>query len=129
MTILKRLAGLATALAVLSLVVPLSAGPKAGDGERVNQVESKYVCFINKQHFDKPQAAVTVEGRLYYGCCENCLPTLATDPKSRVDVDPVSGNQVDKATAVVGVDKAGRVYFFENIRSGRNLRFQELRCG
>jgi len=37
------------------------------------------------------------------------------DPSARTALDPVSGNKVDMAAAVVGVDKAGNIYFFESI--------------
>jgi YHS domain-containing protein len=37
-------------------------------------------------------------------------------------VDPVSGKKVDKATAVVGVEKAGNVYFFESVENLERFR-------
>ena len=122
MALLKRLIVFPIVLAVLSLATPLSAAPKAGEGERVKQVEAKYVCFITKRHFDKPQTAVVVDGKSYYGCCPSCTQTLTEDPKSRVDFDPVSGKEVDKATATVGVDKAGKVYFFESVENLKKFR-------
>jgi len=122
MALLNRLVGLPTALAILSLTIPLSAAPKTGEGERVKQVEAKYVCFINKQRFDKPQMPVVVDGKTYFGCCQTCAQTLTDDPKSRLDVDPVSGKEVDKATAVIGADKNGKVYFFENVENLKKFR-------
>ena len=77
-------------------------------------VESKYVCMINNQRFNKVQIPVEVEGRTYYGCCEMCKGRLGGDPKSRVAVDPVSGKEVDKAQAVIGVDADGAAYYFES---------------
>jgi len=122
MALLNRLVGLPIALAVLSLTIPLSAAPKVGEGERVKQVAAANVCFINKQHFDKPQTPVVVEGKTYYGCCPSCTQTLTEDPKSRMDIDPVSGKEVDKATAIIGADKAGKVYFFENVQNLKKFR-------
>ncbi len=46
-----------------------------------------------------------------------CAAKATEEPASRVAIDPVSGNQVDKATALVGVDEAGNVYFFENAKN------------
>jgi len=46
-----------------------------------------------------------------------CAAKAAEEPAGRVAIDPVSGNQVVKATATVGVDKAGNVYFFENAKN------------
>jgi len=86
----------------------------ADSGEKVKQVSGQFVCMINKKHFDKVQTPVIVEGRTYYACCDMCVRQLNDDPSSRKDVDPVSGKPVDKATAAVGVDKEGNVYFFEN---------------
>ena len=55
-----------------------------------------------------------LEGRTYYGCCEMCKGRLGSDPSSRVSTDPVSGNTVDKATAVIGRAGDGRTLYFEN---------------
>lgn len=96
------------------LTVLAGAALAASSGEKLKEVKAKYVCFINKKAFDKPQNAVVVEGRKYYGCCEECTKQLSADPKSRVAIDPVNGKEVDKAGAVIGVDKAGNVYFFQN---------------
>jgi len=86
----------------------------AAAGEKVKQVSSENVCMINKRHFDNAQTRVALDGRSYFACCEPCVKQLKDDPASRMDVDPVSGKTVDKATAAVGVDKEGNVYFFEN---------------
>ena len=77
-------------------------------------VETKYVCMINNQRFNKVQIPVEVEGRTYYGCCEMCKDKLNKDPKSRVAKDPVSGKEVDKAKAVIGATADGEVFYFEN---------------
>ena len=77
-------------------------------------VETKYVCMINNQRFNKVQIPVEVEGRTYYGCCEMCKDKLNNDPKSRVAKDPVSGKEVDKAKAVIGATADGEVFYFEN---------------
>ncbi len=81
----------------------------------LKQVDAKYVCMINKKVFPNAQIPVVVEGRTYYGCCDMCKTRLESDAKSRMDVDPVSGKEVDKATAVIGADKDGTTYFFESV--------------
>jgi len=81
------------------------------------QVDSKYVCMINDQHFNKEQIPVIVDGKTYYGCCKMCEAKLKTDAKSRIAVDPVSGKIVDKALSVIGVTSDGRVFYFENERN------------
>ena len=111
----KRLIG----LVVAGLLVSLAA---AAAEEKVKQVDSKYVCMITKKHFQTEQMQVSVEGRTYYACCDMCKTQLSDDPSTRSDVDPVSGNKVDKATAIVGVDKAGNAYFFENVQNLERFR-------
>ena len=70
------------------------------------------VCMVNDQFMGKPQIPIAVEGRTYYGCCAMCKDRLGNDPKARTARDPVTGEQVDKATAVIVQDRAGKVMYF-----------------
>ncbi len=85
----------------------------------ISEIESKYVCMINDQSFNKEQIPVEIEGKTYYGCCQMCEAKLKSDPSSRNAIDPVSGRQVDKATAVIGTTPDGTAYYFE---SGENVK-------
>ncbi|HYA18577.1 MAG TPA: hypothetical protein VEF06_13990 [Bryobacteraceae bacterium] len=109
---------------VLPLIAILAGGTvlAAAAGEKVKQVDAKYVCFVTLKKFDKPLTPTVIEGRKYYGCCDDCAKTLNTDPNSRIAVDPVTNKEVDKAMAVIGVDKAGHVYFFENETNLKTFR-------
>lgn len=80
----------------------------------LKKVESKTVCMVNEQAMGKDQIPVEVDGKTYYGCCEMCKKALAADASKRVAVDPVSGKQVDKATAVIAKQEDGRVFYFES---------------
>lgn len=80
----------------------------------LKRVDAKYVCFVTKHTFDKEQIPVAVDGKTYYGCCDMCKAKLKEDAAQRCDIDPVSGKQVDKATAVIGANSKGEVFFFEN---------------
>lgn len=80
----------------------------------ITPIDSKYVCMINDQSFNKEQIPVEIDGKTYYGCCQMCEAKLKSDPSSRNAVDPVSGRQVDKATAVIGTTPDGTVYYFES---------------
>lgn len=80
----------------------------------ISPIESKYVCMINNQSFNKEQIPVEIEGKTYYGCCQMCEGKLKSDPSSRTAVDPVSNKEVDKATAVIGTMSDGTVYYFES---------------
>lgn len=80
----------------------------------LKRVETKKVCMINNQVFEKDQIPVEVEGRTYYGCCDMCKERLAKDKDARTAVDPVSGKEVDKAKAVIAALPDGSVLYFES---------------
>ena len=80
----------------------------------LTKADPQYVCMINNELFNKKQIRIDVNDKIYYGCCAMCEKTLKTDPSSRLAIDPVSGNKVDKATAIIGADADGKVYYFEN---------------
>ena len=79
----------------------------------VTKVDPKTVCMVNEMAMGKEQIPVEVDGKTYYGCCEMCKTALAKDASKRTAVDPISGKQVDKATAVIGAQADGRVFYFE----------------
>ena len=85
-----------------------------GTVQTVRQVEPQMVCMVNDTAFDTPQIAVEVEGATYYGCCPMCKERLEKDASIRKAIDPVSGNEVDKAQAVIGADAEGKVHYFES---------------
>src|SRR5262245_66626493 len=104
-------------IAAAALSTTLSAAPQGRSdhpkGQGLVQVETKYVCMINNQRFDKEQIPVEVAGKTYYGCCEMCKDKLKNDPKSRMAVDTVSGKKVDKAKAVIGATAEGKAFQVE----------------
>jgi len=55
-----------------------------------------------------------VEGKTYFGCCEMCKGRLAQDPSTRSAKDPVSGELVDKASAVIAKKPNGDVLYFKS---------------
>jgi len=83
-------------------------------GVKLTRTNAEYICMINNERFKKLQTPVIVDGKTYYGCCKMCETTLKKDPKSRLAIDPVSGKQVDKSAAVIGVASDGRAFYFEN---------------
>jgi YHS domain-containing protein len=105
----------ATALLfTLLLVTSAFAQDDVKPSGKLTRVETKTVCMINEHAMGKDQIPIEIDGRTYYGCCEMCKKALATDAAKRVAVDPVSGKQVDKATAVIASQEDGRVFYFEN---------------
>ena len=103
----------------LALAVVISfAAVSYADGDKqqsstLSEVDPKYVCMITDQEFAREQIPVDVEGKTYYGCCEMCKSKLKNNPQSRVATDPITGNNVDKAEAVIGADTDGKVFYFE----------------
>ena len=74
--------------------------------------DSSQVCMVNNQFMGVSQIPVVVQGRTYFGCCPDCKAKLETQPALRTAVDPVTGEPVDKATAVIVQDGSGKVFYF-----------------
>lgn len=103
-------------LSFLALALFMTASTIADESpaNSLTEVEGKKVCMITDQLFVKDQIPVELEGKTYYGCCEMCEAKLKNNPESRVGIDPVSGNKVDKSEAVIGAAPDGSVYYFES---------------
>jgi YHS domain-containing protein len=101
---------------VLSLAALVAATLVATPGfaQSLKRVPAKRVCMVNNTLFDKDQIPVAVDGKTYFGCCEMCKGRLGTDASIRTATDPVSGNPVDKAEAVIGARPDGKVLYFES---------------
>ena len=93
----------------------------------LRQVASNKICMVNDTLFKKPQIKITVEGKDYYGCCAMCKDRLTRRRQMRMAFDPLSGAQVDKATAVIGVDFEGHAYYFENESNLKKYRLPILK--
>jgi YHS domain-containing protein len=105
-----------TVALALSLVLAFAAvaAEDVKPSGKLTKVEPKMVCMINEHKMGTEQIPVTVDGKTYYGCCEMCKKTLASDASKRVAVDPVTGKQVDKAKAVIAAQENGRIFYFES---------------
>ena len=99
---------------VLGIVIALGFCSSPVFAEALTKVAAKRVCMMNNAAFPNDQIPTIVEGKTYYGCCPMCAGKLKSDPALRRAVDPVSGKEVDKALAVVGVDTEGKAHYFEN---------------
>lgn len=100
--------------AVLLVLLSVAGFALAAAADELEVVEAAYVCMVNDASYDKEQVRVDVEGKTYYGCCEMCKARLERDESLRVGIDPVSGKEVDKATAIIASDSYHRVFYFEN---------------
>lgn len=88
--------------------------------QATGKVEKReYVCMMQDMVLTKPGIPIEHEGRMYFGCCEMCKEKIRIEPKKYTrSKDPVSGKQVDKATAhIYALD--GTAYYFD---SEENLR-------
>ncbi len=110
-------------LAVFAAVA-LGACGSPGTSE-LTSVPTRYVCMVNDHFFGNDQIPVPVAGQTYYGCCAGCEKTLRENRSARFAVDPVSGEEVDKATAAIGALPDGSVYYFESEGNLRKFRSQE----
>jgi YHS domain-containing protein len=99
---------------LLALVFSIGGVAQAGEKAELKRVETKKVCMVNNQVFEKDQIPVAVDGKTYYGCCEMCKERLAKDAAARTATDPVTGKPVDKATAVIAAMPDGKVLYFES---------------
>jgi YHS domain-containing protein len=88
----------------------VAPAPSAAALTRVE--DPSLVCMVNNQLMAKPQIPVEVNGLTYYGCCAMCKERLATDVAAREARDPVTGETVDKAKAVMASDADGVIYYF-----------------
>ena len=113
----------------LALVAPAHAQSSGDAGASsdeakdasVERVESKYVCMITNRLYEKVQIPVPIGEKTYYGCCRGCVTELKTKPESRMATDPVTGQEVDKATAVIGALPDGTVRYFESEKTLRQF--------
>lgn len=80
------------------------------------------VCMVNDLFMGRSQIPVAVEGRTYYGCCPGCKEKLEKQPAVRSALDPVTGEQVDKARAVIVQDGSGKVLYFASEDTLRKYR-------
>lgn len=80
------------------------------------------VCMVNDQFMGKPQIPVEYDGKTYFGCCAMCKERLAREPATRTAADPVTGQTVDKAKAIIVQDEAGKVLYFASEDTLRRYR-------
>ena len=97
-----------------SSTAPAAAPAQAADTALTRVSDPSTVCMVNDQFMGSAQIPVQVEGKTYYGCCKMCEARLGKDPEARTARDPVTQKDVDKASAVIGKDAAGKVLYFES---------------
>lgn len=93
------------------------------DYEVGDQVPNELVCMVNDAYMGKPQIAVPVNGKTYYGCCQMCVKKLNEQESARTAFDPHSGRMIDKVDAyIVLLDEQGTVGYFESQKSYESFK-------
>lgn len=102
---------------------PAAAQPLAASAAGLTRVEDPaQVCMVNDQYMGKPQIPVVVGSKKYFGCCAMCEAKLETNERTRSAVDPTTGRAVDKASAVLARNGAGKIFYFESEETFRRYR-------
>tara|TARA_B100001094_G_scaffold329815_1_gene393458 strand:- start:11948 stop:12325 length:378 start_codon:yes stop_codon:yes gene_type:complete len=112
---------------VIYLLLSFCAHANSSSELKLRQVASNQVCMMNDTLFEGEQIKVTLDNKDYYGCCAMCKNHLKRDKKIRQAYDPLSGKQVDKAKAIIGIDKKGNAYYFENEKNLKAYRLPILK--
>ncbi len=77
------------------------------------------VCMVTDRVFGKPQIPVTFDGKTYYGCCQGCVSKIKNNRAVRYSTDPVTGREVDKATAYILEGPGGEALYFESAETAK----------
>ncbi len=104
-------------ISMIILTASLAASnPVKAQTQAKGKVESSYVCYVNNKYMGKEQIPVEVNGKTYYGCCQGCVGNLKKNRAVRYAKDPLTGKEVDKATAYIVIKEIGKtdVLYFEN---------------
>lgn len=86
--------------------------PAAVENGLTRVTDASQVCMVTNQFMGTAQIPVEVEGKTYFGCCEMCKGRLANEPATRQATDPVTGEPVDKASAVIAKQADGKLLYF-----------------
>ena len=122
------------AVVALAIAIVAHSGEEAGSGgvreeaaagAALEVVETSEVCMANDRFFGREQIPVEVDGKTYYGCCEGCKVRLTEDESVRFAVDPVTGEEVDKAAALIAARPDGSVLYFGDEESLARFRKEE----
>ena len=89
-----------------------STPPAAAPAALTRVADPSLVCMVNDHFMGKPQIPVAVGGKTYFGCCPMCKEKLEQQLTARTGTDPVTGEPVDKATAVIAQNADGSVLYF-----------------
>lgn len=86
-------------------------------------VKSSLVCYVNNKYMGKEQLPIEYDNKTYYGCCEGCVLNLKNNEEVRYAKDPLTGEMVDKALAIISLRSANTddVYYFASMKNYRDF--------
>jgi len=91
----------------------------------VTQAAPNEVCMVNDKVFGTPQIPVEFEGKTYYGCCQGCVKRINEDKTVRYSTDPLTGREVDKATAFIVEGAGGEALYFESVDTAMEFALRQ----
>ena len=84
-------------------------------------LDHKIVCMASNVYMGEEQLAVSIHGKTYYTCSNQCTSDINKDENARLATDPISKHLVDKSQAFISInrDNVRTILYFE---SEENLR-------
>jgi YHS domain-containing protein len=78
----------------------------------VPAIDARQVCAVENVILARDGTPIDYDGKTYWMCCPRCVDAFKGNPDAaRLATDPVNGEKVDKATALIQ-PYGGRVFFF-----------------
>ena len=106
---------------LVPLIVWLIVAARGSEPE-LKLIDSSHTCMGSNQAQTEAQDFAEVEGKRYYGCSKMCIVNLKENPNFRYGIDPVSGEKVDKASAIVATRPGGELLYFASEKTFRSYR-------
>ncbi len=78
------------------------------------RVDPTQACMSGDAYTPSKLLSVNIEGNTYYYCNEESSSRFTEDASVRYSIDPISKKQVNKATAIIGRTRRGKLYYFES---------------
>lgn len=84
-------------------------------------VPASKICMPQDRVFPNKMFSIEYNGKTYYGCCMGCIKKIKKDPNRYIWAkDPISGETVDKADAII-LDIQGKAVYFASKDNARNF--------
>lgn len=102
-------------LAVSAPAFATQAAPvKEASALSLQSLKHSDVCMVQNRHGIMKMIPVEIDGKMYYGCCAGCVGKLKYNSAVRFSKDPVTGKEIDKASAFIIGNRDGTVTYFES---------------